>query len=1187
MKGGCPRKTTCQSWPSNLSYSYRYLNILMPNRRVRFAFPSVHRSQSFVHMPFFRRILSIAFLSSLSLLWAGHAFQEKPGEVTVPDELIIQVKGGSDVNAILASTIPGATAQPLSRLNLHVIKLPPGKAKDIGTTLLAAHPLIEYVQPNHIRHTFLQSTNDPSLANQWALQTVQAVQAWSLVPNQYLTAATAGTNRIKVAVLDTGADCSHPDFINAGGSSTDSALGGQFLFSASRAYVATTKASPACSWQDDYGHGTHVAGIIAAATQNATGVASLGYPVQLVIMKVLDSNGSGSDSTIANGIMGATDAGAQVISISVGGPGYSQALQDAITYAWQRNVLVVAASGNSNTSSLTFPAGAQFAMGVAATDSGNNRGSFSNFGPSVDIAAPGVGILSTLPTYGNAMGGTGYGNLTGTSMATPFVSALAGLIALASPATTAAAIAERIQQAAMSSNGNGGWDQNLGYGIINASNAVSGNLRPASVGGVVGQIVDGSGFPANGAVVTVNGQSVTTASDGSYRISNLSAGDYNMTVSLGGYANQNLTLSVAPGADLTLPVKMGVSYGKFTGSVFDNGQPAASAVVQALSGGLIVSSSYANASGLYTLWVPGGTYDLRVSAVGRITSTASGKTVSGGGNTSVNLSIARMGSITGTVTNGSGQAVGGAQISIVSGGFTSGATTNGSGSYSTVGLPVGTYNVIASAAGLPDTSSNNVAVSGDAAATANIVMGGFTSTGTNLAVGHAASQSSTFPGSTAVAGLAVDGNTNGNWSNGSVTHTNLETSPWWQVDLGSSASVSSIIIWNRTDCCGYRLGDYWVFVSDTPFSTTDTPTTLQNRAGTWSSHQTTIPSPTTSISLGGVSGRYVRVQLSGADYLSLAEVQVFGTAGTPSAAVNVAAGKVASQSSLLPGSTAVAGLAVDGNTNGNWSSGSVTHTNLDTNPWWQVDLGASATVSSIVIWNRTDCCASRLGDYWVFVSDTPFGPTDNATTLQSRPGTWSNHQTSIPSPATTIPLANVVGRYVRVQLSGTDYLSLAEVQVMGTAGTPPSGTNFAANKAATQSSTLPGTTAVAGLAVDGNTNGNWSNGSVTHTNLDTNPWWQVDLGTSVTVTSIAIWNRTDCCSSRLGDYWVFVSNTPFGPTDTPTTLQTRAGTWSSHQTSIPSPSTTIALPSTAGRYVRVQLSGTDYLSLAEVQVIGQ
>ena len=145
------------------------------------------------------------------------------------------------------------------------------------------------------------------------------------------------------------------------------------------------------------------------------------------------------------------------------------------------------------------------------------------------------------------------------------------------------------------------------------------------------------------------------------------------------------------------------------------------------------------------------------------------------------------------------------------------------------------------------------------------------------------------------------------------------------------------------------------------------------------------------------------------------------------------------------------------------------------------------------------------------------------------------------------------------------------------------GTNLAAGKTATQSSS--GFQAPASRAVDGNTDGVFGDNSVTATNFDTNAWWQVDLGSPATVNAVTIWNRTDCCGDRLSDYWVFVSNTPFGPTDTPATLWSRAGTWSSHQTSQPNPSITIQTGGVQGQYVRVQLSGTNYLSLAEVQVM--
>ncbi len=144
---------------------------------------------------------------------------------------------------------------------------------------------------------------------------------------------------------------------------------------------------------------------------------------------------------------------------------------------------------------------------------------------------------------------------------------------------------------------------------------------------------------------------------------------------------------------------------------------------------------------------------------------------------------------------------------------------------------------------------------------------------TNVAVGQTATQSSTL-GSGPVASLAVDDNTDGAYGGNSVTHTSNSAHEWWEVDLGSAQNISSVVVWNRTDCCSSRLGDYWIFISDTPFNSADTPTDLQGIP--YAYHQTSAPNPSTAVSTPGAHGRYVRIQLSGTDYLSLAEVQVFG-----------------------------------------------------------------------------------------------------------------------------------------------------------------------------------------------------------------------------------------------------------------------------------------------------------------------
>ncbi|MCU1337785.1 MAG: alkaline serine protease [Bryobacterales bacterium] len=695
-------------------------------------------------------------------LWAGDEYPARPGEQVVANELIVRLRSGSTAASLIAGYLPGAQVQALGRERLFRISVPGGIRNGVSTQL-AADLQVEYVEPNRVRHMLLAAPNDPSYPSSWWFQNVQAAQAWNLLPGQYLTAATAGTGRVKVAVLDTGADCTHPDFINTGGSSTDSALGGQLMFSASQAFVATTIGSPTCAWQDDQGHGTHVTGILAAATSNAVGVSGLAFPVQVIEYKVLDSTGSGSDVNIANAIMAAADAGAQVVSLSLGGAGYSQTLQTAVNYAWQRNTLVVAAAGNSATSSLFFPAGANHAIGVSATDSGNNLASFSNFGNSVHLAAPGVGILSTAPTYAVSSGWSNYVSLSGTSMATPFVSALAGLVAMSTPNATAQSILQRMEQTASSITAGGGWNQNFGFGVINASSAVSGAFRTASNGAMAGQIVNSAGNPVGGAQITINGQTITADSWGLYRAGTLPAGTYPVTVSATGFPTQSLSATVAPGADTPFTVAMGVTYGKFTGTVTDQGLGVAGAIVQALSNGLINAVAVADLAGQYTLWVPGGTYDLRASAIGRNTTTVSALSVPAGGTTSANVILPRMGTIAGSVRDGNLNPVANAQVLVTGGSFSAAATTDGSGNYSLIAVPNGSqYSVTATAAGFPASTQNGIAVSTGVVTSVSFTVGSLSvATPTFAPAGGTYSSPQSVTISTTTAGASIRYTTDG------------------------------------------------------------------------------------------------------------------------------------------------------------------------------------------------------------------------------------------------------------------------------------------------------------------------------------------------------------------------------------------------------------------------------------------
>jgi RHS repeat-associated protein len=295
---------------------------------------------------------------------------------------------------------------------------------------------------------------------------------------------------------------------------------------------------------------------------------------------------------------------------------------------------------------------------------------------------------------------------------------------------------------------------------------------------------------------------------------------------------------------------------------------------------------------------------------------------------------------------------------------------------------------------------------------------------TNFALNKIATQSSTHS-SGAVASRAVDGNTNGVFANGSVTHTNSDVNAWWHVDLGQAQSINTIKIWNRVES-PERLTNFYVFVSDVPFTSTNLTTTI-NQAGV-SSYQTTgqcgFPTELTI----NRTGRYIRVQLAGTNYLSIAEVQVLGTA----ASSNVALSKTATQSSTHS-SGAVASRAVDGNTDGVFANGSVTHTNSDVNAWWHVDLGQIETIGTIKVWNRVES-PERLTNFYVFVSDVPFTSTNLTTTLNQ--AGVSSYLTPGQGGFPTQLSINRTGRYVRVQLAGTNYLSLAEVQVWTGSTTP-------------------------------------------------------------------------------------------------------------------------------------------------------
>jgi thermitase len=619
---------------------------------------------------------------------------------------------GVSPDAVLQRLAPRATHSPVvAASNTHVISIPASREAAISEAL-AADARVAYVEPNRIRTSTALGPNDANYSQQWALQNIQALAAWGLMPGKFLTAATAGNTRVKVAVLDTGADCTHPDFMN-GGASADSASGGQLSFALSKAYYPTTVSPSACPWQDDHGHGTHTAGIIAASANNTIGVAGAAYPVQLMIYKVLNQSGSGDDGTIAQGIIDAANNGAAVISLSLGGAGYSQTFQNAINYAWSKNVLVVAAGGNSGSNALFYPAGANHALGIAATDSNDNWATFSNYGNQIAVAAPGAGILSTVPTYPTTDGLQNYGSISGTSMSAPFVAALGGMIFTASPGMTAAAVRMRVEASADNTNAGGASGQYLGYGRVNFGRAISGNIRTSTLGGIVGQVVDAfSLMPVGSAVISVAGQTMTTDFTGLYRINGVPAGSWPMTITQPNFPALNMTVNVTAGADTESLVMLGGSPARFTGTVTDNGVPVPGAVIEAVMSGQIIASAVSDANGSYNLYVQAGTYNITASAMYHLTSTAGPLNVSANGATTANLSLPAMGTLSGKVLLGSGAPAAGATLTIT-GPQTTLATADSNGAFSTIGLAAGTYSLDAAYTGLIDVKAT-ATVSADA-----------------------------------------------------------------------------------------------------------------------------------------------------------------------------------------------------------------------------------------------------------------------------------------------------------------------------------------------------------------------------------------------------------------------------------------------------------------------------------------
>ncbi len=393
-----------------------------------------------------------------------------PGKDYVQGQIVVKFKDGiSDaaINQDLLRYNASVKSHNLA-INTIVIAVPVGQEENIRAQL-TRDGLVKYAKPDFIMHT--QSVpNDTYFANQWGLSNSgQNIRGQTGVANDDIHAEAAWSVAtgagIKVAILDTGIDLNHPD------------LAGK---------VVTQRVFITSSIDDGFGHGTHVSGIIAANSNNNQGIAGTCPGCQLMIGKVLDDSGSGPNSGIANAITWAADNGANVISMSLAGQNFPQDIQDAVNYAWNKNVVVVAAAGNCGDSNfrlngcttenpMEYPAALQNVVSVANTDNKDQKSSTSNYGSWVKIAAPGTNIFSTLPTHSYALQAShhtalNYDYLTGTSQATPMVAGVAALIWSTLPAGTAnQTVVDRLLNTADKITGTGTYWQN---GRLDAAMAV-------------------------------------------------------------------------------------------------------------------------------------------------------------------------------------------------------------------------------------------------------------------------------------------------------------------------------------------------------------------------------------------------------------------------------------------------------------------------------------------------------------------------------------------------------------------------------------------------------------------------------------------------------------------------------------------------------------------------------------------
>jgi subtilisin family serine protease/N-acetylneuraminic acid mutarotase len=388
---------------------------------------------------------------------------------------------------LFPSAEPTGTPKIAGLETIYLLQLAPGSDVAQAVQSFAGDPNVEWAEPDYLAFPAVTTPNDPLFPEQWGLAKIQAPAAWN---------TTTGSATVPVAIIDSGIDFSHLDlagklWVNPG------EIAGNGIDDDNNGYVDDVNGwdlvnddnDPA----DDHGHGTQVAGIAAAATDNSVGIAGTCWGCKIMPVKVMQASGSANYSDIAAGVLYAAQKGARVINLSLGAYSYSFALHAASQAATNTyDALVVASAGNDSLSNPFYPAAYPEVLAVAGTTQIDTKAPASNFGTWVDVVAPAVSITTTLS-------GGDWGSVTGTSYATAFVSGVAGLIRSQQPTWSQALINAQILHTADPIDAlNPGYAGLLGSGRLNASSAVTEAPHPVLT--IVATTVNGDpqGKPAPG-----------------------------------------------------------------------------------------------------------------------------------------------------------------------------------------------------------------------------------------------------------------------------------------------------------------------------------------------------------------------------------------------------------------------------------------------------------------------------------------------------------------------------------------------------------------------------------------------------------------------------------------------------------------------------------------------------------------